>query len=139
MNDINKSVSDILIVDEGYRSHPYLDTKNILTIGYGRNLTDSGISSSEAKFMLNNDIAESTKDARRIFNNFDSIAYNKRIVIICMIFNLGLSKYLTFKKMIAAINNKDDNEVVRQMLQSKWHDDVGQRANRLAKLWLKDG
>ncbi|HAC30701.1 MAG TPA: lysozyme, partial [Marinobacter hydrocarbonoclasticus] len=42
---------------EGLRLKPYLDTASSprLTIGYGRNLEDVGISRDEADFMLDND------------------------------------------------------------------------------------
>ena len=38
--------------DEGFRSHPYRDTVGKLTIGYGRNLDDVGISEREAEQLL---------------------------------------------------------------------------------------
>ena len=41
---------------EGLRLKPYRDTVGKLTVGYGRNLEDVGISRDEADFMLDNDI-----------------------------------------------------------------------------------
>lgn len=48
-----------LIRDEGLRLKPYHCTAGKLTIGYGRNLDDNGISEEEALSMLRNDIATS--------------------------------------------------------------------------------
>ena len=42
---------------------PYRDTVGVLTIAYGRNLDDTGISLDEADLMLDNDIAAVLKDA----------------------------------------------------------------------------
>jgi lysozyme len=87
--------------------------------------------------MLNNDIAASVASANKVISNFNSLTFNQRIVVVCMIFNLGLPRFLTFKKMIAAILAGDNVEVAQQMLQSEWHDQVGDRAVRLANLWTE--
>ena len=50
------NLRDRLIVEEGFRQHPYLDSLGILTVGYGRNLISNGVSKEEADFMLMRDI-----------------------------------------------------------------------------------
>jgi GH24 family phage-related lysozyme (muramidase) len=49
------SIIDIIKQQEGCRLKPYTDTTGHITIGYGRNLTDCGISQDEADLMLAND------------------------------------------------------------------------------------
>jgi lysozyme len=137
MNDLNSSVADRLLQDEEYARIPYIDSQGKLTGAIGRNLTDVGISPQEARYMLNNDIAASVASANKVISNFNSLTFNQRIVVVCMIFNLGLPRFLTFKKMIAAILAGDNVEVAQQMLQSEWHDQVGDRAVRLANLWTE--
>jgi lysozyme len=51
-----------------------------------------------------------------------------------MAYNLGLTKLLGFKKMIAAIKRKDYSAAAVEMLDSKWHIDVGDRAVELARI-----
>jgi GH24 family phage-related lysozyme (muramidase) len=50
-----------------------------------------------------------------------------------MLFNLGKPKFLTFKKFILAVKDKDWEEASLQMESSKWYKQVGNRAKRLVK------
>ena len=45
-----------LIIHEGKKRTVYLDTKNIETIGMGRNLRHVGLDDDEVLYLLNNDI-----------------------------------------------------------------------------------
>jgi len=51
-----------------------------------------------------------------------------------MVFNMGMHTFLGFEKMIAALKRGDYEEARKQMLDSKWARQVGDRANRLAKM-----
>ena len=51
-----------------------------------------------------------------------------------MIFNLGLVKVLKFMKMWACIKEKNWLGASMEMLDSKWHQQVGKRAKTLAYL-----
>ena len=50
------TVQDLISKHEGLRLFPYADTVGKLTIGFGRNLTDIGISRDEADALLTNDL-----------------------------------------------------------------------------------
>ena len=52
-----ESMIGMLKRHEGLRLKPYQDTIGKLTIGYGRNLDDRGISKEEAEYLLRNDIS----------------------------------------------------------------------------------
>lgn len=121
-----------LILDEGLKLFPYKDTVGKLTIGVGRNLDDKGITKQEALMLLENDILEVEKQLNKFqwFKELDSI---RQEVIANMVFNVGLSRFLQFKKMILALQNKDFNTASEEMLNSKWAEQVKQRAVRLAK------
>ena len=56
MNDILQQVRPLIAGHEGLRLTPYHCTGNKLTIGYGRNLDDVGISQSEAEILREHDI-----------------------------------------------------------------------------------
>ena len=90
---------------EGVRLKPYICTAGKLSIGIGRNLDDVGISLREAETMLFNDIEEARKQLNDIFDNFDTFSEIRRIALIDMMFNLGKSRFLGFKKMITAESN----------------------------------
>ncbi len=51
-----------LKTDEGFELKPYKDTQGKLTIGYGHNLTDNGISLSIAEQLLQDDINIATEN-----------------------------------------------------------------------------
>lgn len=122
---------------EGLSLKPYRDTLGKLTIGYGRNLDDNGIRESEADGMLQNDMYDALVQAKQVITNFDSLPILRQVVIVNMIFNLGLNKFLEFKKTIAAVNNNDFKTAAAEMRNSRWYIQVGKRAEELCELMLK--
>jgi len=127
-------VKKMLITDEGLRLKPYRDTVGKLTIGVGRNLDDVGISKEEALYLLENDIQRAIREASKIFGStvWLSLDEVRQAVIIDMLFNLGKPRFLTFKKFIQAVKEKDFKKASYEMLNSKWAKQVGKRAERLA-------
>lgn len=119
--------------DEGFRARPYKCTADKLTIGYGRNLEDVGITRDEAEQLLANDI-QTAIDMAQVFNWFGSLTPNRKRAIVNMIFNLGLTRFMKFKKMIAALDQGDYKEAARQARDSAWFKQVGDRANRVVEL-----
>lgn len=113
---------------EGLKLVPYICPGGKLTIGYGRNLEDNGISEAEANTMLENDIDAATKDLGLIFYNLSAFSFNRFVALVDMMFNLGHAKFSTFKKMIAAIKKSDWEEAADQAKDSRWYNQVGQRA-----------
>lgn len=118
---------------EGLRLKPYRDTVGKLTIGFGRNLEDVGISRGEAVAMLDNDIDQVVAELERmpLFLSLDPV---RRVVLANMCFNLGLTRLLGFKKMLTALGDRDYEEAARQMMDSKWARQVGVRAVELSEI-----
>jgi lysozyme len=117
---------------EGIRHKPYKDTVGKLSIGVGRNLDDRGLRDDEIELMLMNDIEEATEEAHKV-PGYYRLNEPRKCVIINMIFNMGLPRVLRFKKMIAALALELWHEAAEQMLDSKWADQVGNRAIELAE------
>jgi lysozyme len=118
---------------EGIKLKPYTDTVGKLTLGIGRNLEDKGITEQEALFMLNNDVDYFYgKLAKRLpwFLNLDDVRQN---VLVNMAFNLGVGGLLTFKNMLRLVSIGHYQEGAKEMLNSKWAEQVGYRANELAE------
>lgn len=111
---------------------PYKCTSNKLTIGVGRNLDDNGISKDEAMYMLNNDIHRCIKELESALPFFHNLPTARQDVLISMVFNMGLTRLLGFKKMLKALEDRDYKEASKQMLDSKWKKQVGNRATELA-------
>ncbi|KKM88344.1 hypothetical protein LCGC14_1259720 [marine sediment metagenome] len=132
-------LNKMLKLDEGLRLKPYLDTADPpkLTIGIGRNLDDVGISEQEALMLLDSDIAKLLVNAhlQRILNGHDQV---RQSVILNMAFNMGVKGLLKFRNMLSAFEAKDYVTAALEMLDSKWAEQVGDRAIRLAYM-MKDG
>lgn len=131
--------------DEGLRLKPYLDCcgkywrncqcerKGKLTIGYGRNLDDYGVTRQESEVMLDNDINRNEADVLTWFPWSAGFHETTVGVLINMAFNMGVGGLKTFTKMLRALRAGDREEAARQLLDSKYAKQVGERADRLAE------
>lgn len=128
---ITKQLVESVKQGEGLRLKPYRCSAGKLSIGVGRNLDDVGITEEEAEYLLMNDLQRAENDAKKL-PGFDNCSQVRRDVLIEMVFNLGLPRVLGFRKMLAALSKGDYTEAAHQMLDSKWHKDVGNRTDRLA-------
>lgn len=123
-----------LKIDEGLRLKPYRCTADKLTIGYGRNLEDVGISKDEAEYLFANDIKEAESELRHAFPWFEELAETRQDVLVNMCFNLGLTRLLGFKKFLKAVSLGEYETAAHEMMNSAWAEQVGDRAKRLARL-----
>ncbi|MCX8566749.1 MAG: lysozyme [Glomeribacter sp. 1016415] len=119
--------------DEGERFKPYFDTVGKITIGVGRNLTDGGISENECEILLHNDIARTLQWLDRHLPWWRTLKAVWQRVLIHMAFNLG-GHLLTFVHTLDAMQRNDYTAASNEMLASKWANQVGQRAQRLANM-----
>lgn len=135
MAEFSEMVTSLIEMHEGVRLKPYRCTAGRLTIGVGRNLDDVGISEGEAHMLLANDIAKVQRQLMTLdwFNTLDEV---RQAVLIDMAFNLGFAGLMTFKSMLGAVRVGDWKEAARQMVKSKWADQVGSRALRLAQMMV---
>ena len=116
---------------EGLRLKPYKCTAGKVSIGYGRNLDDMGISEVEAMVLLRHDI-ERCYDELNVFSWFADLDQVRQEALIDMLFNLGLPTFLEFKKTLKFVAEGKYSQAAEEMLRSKWADQVGDRAKELA-------
>ena len=129
-----KKLIEELKRDEGVRLHPYRCSANKLTIGVGRNIEERGITMEESDYLLNNDLTICIEEIESVFTWYYYITDNRKRAIINMVFNLGLTKLLKFKNFIAAMEAKDYVTAGKEMLDSRWAKQVGNRADRLEQM-----
>lgn len=122
--------------NEGVRKYPYRCSAGKLTIGIGRNLEDKGLSNSEVMYLFNNDLQDTQDSAESIFEDFSQYTIEEQTVILDMLFNLGTTRFKTFKKFIRAIKERDLKEAARQIEQSAYFRQVPNRARRNIKMLL---
>jgi len=127
-------LKQLLISHETYKQFPYIDTTGHLTIGIGRNLNDRGISTSEAFYLLDDDIVYFTGKLNHFLKFFSQLDENRQIALVDLCFNVGVQGFLNFKQMILALEAGDYHRAADEMLNSKWADQVGERATTLANI-----
>lgn len=116
---------------------PYTDTVDKLTIGYGRNLDDNGISQDEADYMFENDFKRCQDDLSKC-SWYVNQPEGVQSALMNMCFNLGLPRLTGFKRMIAALEEKNYTLAAQEALDSKWATQVGKRAKDVA-IMLREG
>jgi lysozyme len=122
----------MLLVDEGLRLKPYRCTAGRLTVGYGHNLDDLGISQAVADLMLQEDLQIAEKACRRIFPGlFDQWGENRRLGWVNLAFNLGYNRLMQFRNTLRAARIEDWAEVEKGLRASLWFQQVGKRAERV--------
>jgi lysozyme len=136
---------------EGFRQFPYFDCcgkpyrsctcarKGTLTIGYGRNLDDVGISKLEGEVLLDHDLYTAETQATRAFDWFAALSDLRQRAIVELVFNMGLATFRGFRQTILAIKVKQFTAAAANLLDSRWKAQVGEgRSSRIAR-YLKDG
>lgn len=129
-----------LIRDEGTgplvrgRFMPYKDSVGLLTIGYGRNLAHRGISLAEAHYLLLEDIGDVLAQVEAAFPWAKAMTPARQRVLANMCFNLGLHSLVGFKATLKAMEAGDYAAAAAGMRNSKWASQVGERAERLARM-----
>lgn len=141
---------------EGVKNEAYFDTKGILTIGAGFNLkradakekiTSLGLdyhnvcnkkqrlSNEQIYRLMKKDVETAISDAKNyVGKSWDSLNPKAQEVLIDMSYNLGSPRLSKFKKLRAALINRNYQEAAKEMKNSKWYSDVGNRSRELISI-----
>ena len=142
------NVNDPLLIaelrrDEGVRYSPYKDTLGIDTVGVGHNLKAKPLgltyplTDEEVDRILAMDLDEVFEGLNSRLPWWRDLSCARQRVLANMAFNMGIEGLLTFKNTLQAIQRGHYELAKVNMLQSKWAKQVGQRANRLAKMMVE--
>lgn len=137
----SKKTIEHFTFEEGLRLNKYLDTTNNWTIGIGHKLTKdeldanlSTITKEQAYDILEKDLDNAKKDAKRIFPEYDTYPENVKLALLDMTFNLGYSGLSKFITTIGLIKDRKFKEASVQAMKSLWARQVPNRAKRVTKL-----
>lgn len=130
-----RTAAQVLISQhEGFRAKPYRCTSGKLTIGIGRNLDDSGITLDEARALLDNDITRCEQELSAVLDFWSELSTVRQVALIDLCFNLGLSRLLSFRRMLAALRAGDGALAAAELRNSLYAAQVGQRSVTLAEM-----
>lgn len=120
---------------EGLALKPYRDTLGHLTIGRGRCLTTRGITIAEADYLFNNDLDGVLADLARLdwWARIDPV---RQIALADMAFNMGAHGLQAFQRMIVALQNQMWGAAAGELIDSKWAEEVGYRAQEDRRIIL---
>ena len=131
-----KELIEQLKKHEGVRSHVYDCPAGYQTIGVGRNVDANGglgLSDDEIDYLLKNDIRRCERELGR-FSWFDDLDVVRQDALINMCFNLGFTRLLKFKGMLAALAEGKYKLAAVEALDSLWAKQVKGRANDIAHM-----
>ncbi len=149
----HQKVRMLLELHEGWRNEVYADTVGVATIGIGHNLAQcataneiarlrrEGATDEQIENWFIEDLARTEQELDRCFGDEDwyqSLSDNRRVVLVDMCFNLGLTRLLEFRRMFGALRSGDFEHAAHEMLDSRWANQVGQRALRLSEMMRSD-
>ena len=137
------NVIDQLMRDEGFRADVYVDTVGKRTVGYGHNLDANPIhalvtpiSEALATQILGADVERISRFLVQSLPWVTTLDDARLGVLQNMAFNLGVNDLLGFHRTLADVQAGAYATAASDMKDSKWYNEVGDRAVRLVQQML---
>ena len=128
--EMSAKLKKSLVLHEGWKNFPYVDTQGKITIGCGFNLSDRGLDDDWINKQYIEDVTFFYNQLSD-FEWFHSLNSDRQIVLIDMCF-MGWKKFLEFKNLIEALSKHDYKTAAKEMLNSVWAEQVKSRAIALS-------
>jgi lysozyme len=132
-----------LKIDEGVRYEIYNDHLRYPTCGIGHLIVEGDeehgkpigteVSVDRVNELFDKDVSKFVEETKKVFPDLEDKPEEVQQVAINMCFNLGEPRLSKFKKFIAAVNEENWETAAAEMLDSRWAQQVGERAVRLSK------
>lgn len=129
-----KKLVGMLKRQEGVSKWAYEDHLGYVTVGVGRCLDPEkglGLSDDEIDYLLRNDILRCYQELD-VFSWFHDLDEVRQHAIVSMLFQLGLPKFLEFKKTLAFLAEGKVSQAAEEMLNSKWARQTPNRAREIS-------
>jgi|TARA_S200002703_G_scaffold50418_1_gene43774 lysozyme len=127
--------------DEGCKFEVYLDHLGLPTFGIGALIKEGDpecgqpvgtpVDEDRVRQRFNLDIAVTIEDCKVLYDDFDDLPEECQHIIANMMFNMGRPRLSKFKGMKAGVDARDWNKAADEMVDSRWYDQVTNRAKRL--------
>lgn len=119
--------------DEGRRNRPYRDTRGVLTVGVGRNLSKP-LSDAVIDLLLDEDIEEALASLDQHLPWWREHPPEVQRVLANMCFNMGIGTLLAFHRTLGFIQGRQYADAAEELMHSNYALQVGKRAERLAEI-----
>lgn len=130
-------------VDEGVVEEIYLDHLGYPTFGIGHLVTDDDpeygqevgtpVSTERCRSAFDVDVEQVIADCQILYPNLDDLPEEVQRIIANMMFNMGRPRLSKFVNMKAAVDEGDWNRAADEMMDSRWYNQVPNRAERLVE------
>ena len=121
---------------EGLELKAYQCTAGKTTIGLGRNLDDYGITEEEAYYLAKNNINELEDELDRAIPWWRQLDDARQRALINLSYNVGTTTLLKFKKTLQYLEDGSYEEAAKEVLDSRWADQVCRRAIFISNVFL---
>ena len=129
-------LTSLIARHEGKVLTMYTDIVGVPTIGYGHNLNEP-ISEAAALQILSDDVAVAVNELDDRMDWWRDLPHPAQLVLASMVFNLGWPRFSRFKKMIAALEDRDYDQAAAEMENSLWFQQIKSRGDELKQLMLE--
>jgi len=127
--------------DEGCKYEIYLDHLGLPTFGIGHLVTEDdpehgqevGTPIEEARVIevFEKDVEVTIGECKVLYDDWDDLPEEVQLIIANMMFNMGRPRLSQFKGMKRGVDARDWNAAADEMVDSKWYQQVTNRADRL--------
>ena len=132
-----------LKIDEGCKYEIYLDHLGLPTFGIGHLILSSDmeygqevgtpVSEDRVNECFAKDVETVLSESLQLYPNFQVLPEEVQLIIANMMFNMGRPRLSKFKGMKAAVDAGDWHRAAVEMVDSKWYQQVTNRADRLVQ------
>ena len=129
--------------DEGVKYEVYLDHLGYPTFGIGHLITDDDpecgasvgteVDSDRVQEAFEADVESVLSDCERLYVQFEHLPEEVQLIIANMMFNMGYTRLSKFKGMKRGVDAKNWNQAADEMVDSRWYNQVTNRADRLVE------
>ena len=136
-----EELRDQLKIDEGVKYEIYNDHLGYATFGIGHLIVEgdeehgkpigTAVSEERVNAIFEEDVLKYISESKKVFPNLDDLPETAQQVIVNMCFNMGAPRLALFIKFIAGVNKGDWPTAAIEMMDSRWANQVGDRATRL--------
>lgn len=130
--------------NEGFSQKPYKDQLGFYTIGFGhlimpseKHLVKKNINVDELEKLFDSDFKKTLKNYKIFLKKFPSSKIEEDLLIE-MVFQIGISGVLKFKKLLYNMKQGNTNLVCFEMMNSLWYKQTPNRVKNLIIVFLKN-